>query len=194
MCENIKPSNSNYPIDVDMEEALKASGFKQQEITGLPEGVTAFVGSTPPADPKPANPGEGFEAVSTYSRKQAIEDGVLVDLTADGETKLLCQEAGFKLPIAMTAAAFHDTVLAGTTEHDGEFAFPSGQSTKGRLWDVLTLLRFAIRSHRDTDRVHFKVSVDVKGDGKHETVCLWALIGPGDTAAPVLTIMLQTED
>ena len=88
-----------------------------------------------------------------------------------------------------------DTVLVGTTENDaGEFTFPSGQSTKGRLWDVLTMLRFAIRSHRDTDRVDFKVAVEVKGDGKHETVCLWALIGPGDTASPVLTIMLETED
>jgi hypothetical protein len=95
----------------------------------------------------------------------------------------------------MTATVFHDTVLVGTTENDeGEFIFPSGQSTKSRLWDVLTMLRFAIRSHRDTDRVHFKVSVNVKGDGKHETVSLWALIGPGDTAAPVLTIMLEGED
>jgi hypothetical protein len=30
--------------------------------------------------------------------------------------------------------------------------------------------------------VDFKVDVDVKGDGKHETVSLWALIGPAADA------------
>jgi hypothetical protein len=192
----MKPSKSGHPVEPDLAETLQAIGFTQKEISGMPEGVTMFVAGQPEELPKvQSGPWEGFEVVSTYSRKQAIDDGVLVDLTADGETKLLVHEAGFKLPVAMTATAFHDTVLVGTTENDaGEFTFPSGQSTKGRLWDVLTMLRFAIRSHRDTDRVDFKVAVDVKGDGKHETVCLWALIGPGDTAAPVLTIMLDGED
>jgi hypothetical protein len=192
----MKPSKSGHPVEPDLAETLHAIGFTQKEISGMPEGVTMFVANQPGELPKvQSGPWEGFEVVSTYSRQQAIDDGVLVDLTADGETKLLVHEAGFKLPVAMTATAFHDTVLAGTTENDeGDFIFPSGQSTKGRLWDVLTMLRFAIRSHRDTDRVHFKVSVDVKGDGKHETVSLWALIGPGDTAAPVLTIMLESED
>jgi hypothetical protein len=181
--------------DINLPEALKAMGFKQQDVSGLPEGVIAYVGTPAPKTPKPDNPWDGFEVVSTYSLKQAIEDGVLVDLTADGETKLLVQEAGFKVPIAMTATAFHDTVLAGTTETpEGEFVFPGGQSCKGRLWDVLTLLRFAIRANRNTDRVHFKVSVDERGDGRHKTVSLWSHIGPGDQGEPVLTLMLEGED
>jgi hypothetical protein len=44
------------------------------------------------------------------------------------------------------------------------------------------------------DRVHFQVLVDVNGDGRHETVELWALCGPGDEAAPVITAMLEGED
>jgi hypothetical protein len=174
MSNTPKPSRSGHPIDIDLEEALRAVGFTPSEISeGTPDGVVVF----------------------KYSRKDAIEDGVLVDLTADAETKLLVQEAGFKLPVAMTTTAFHDTVLVGTTENEsGEFIFPSGQSTKGRLWDVLMVLRFTVRAHRDTDRVDFKVAVDAHGDGKHTTVKLWALIGPGDDGKPVLTIMLEGED
>ena len=199
MRENIKPSRSGQDVELDFVETLQAIGFTQKDI-GI-EGVTMFV--APPAPPPgelpkiQSGPWEGFEVVSSYSRQQAIEDGALIDLMAGGETRKMVAEAGFKLPVAMTATAFHDTVLAGCTEpqgDDGEFSFPSGQSMKGRLWDVLQVLRFTVHKHRDTDRVHFKVDVDVKGDGKHETVSLWALIGPGDTAAPVLTIMLESED
>jgi hypothetical protein len=176
MSEITKPSKSGKYLDGETWDALKAAGVSEQELQAdQPFGPMVF----------------------SYTRKQAIEDGVLVDLTADGETKLLCKEAGFKLPVAMTATAFHDTVLAGTTEHDGEFTFPSGQSTKGRLWDVLTVLFFTIRAanrNGDTDRVYFKVDVDVNGDGKHETVKLWCQCGPGDGGEPVLTVMLEGED
>jgi hypothetical protein len=181
MCEN----------DIPLHEGLEAAGFKQVQPKGLPEGVTMYVGS------QEAQSMEDLfgPPIASYSRKQAIEDGVLVDLSADGETKQLCLEAGFKVPIAMTATAFHDTCLAGTTETpEGEFVFPGGQSLKGRLWDVLQVLRWAIRRNRDTDRVHFKVLVDVHGDGNHETVKLWSHIGPGDQGEPVLTIMLPEED
>jgi hypothetical protein len=194
----MKPSKSGHPVEPDLAETLHAIGFTQKEITGMPEGVTMFVAQQPGELPKvQSGPWEGFEVVSSYSRTQAIEDGQLIDLMAGNETRKMVAESGLRVPVAMTATAFHDTVLAGTTEPeggDGEFSFPSGQSMKGRLWDVLQMLRFAIRKNRETDRVYFKVAVDVKGDGKHETVSLWALIGPGDTAAPVLTIMLEGED
>ena len=146
----------------------------------------------------PENPFDNAPVIYRYSRAQAIEDGVLVDLTADGETKLLLHEAGFRLPVAMTATAFHEALLAGTTETpDGEFVFPAGQSLKGRLWDVLMVLRYAIRAANrqgDTDRVHFTVLVDQQGQGRTQPVHLWCQCGPGDDAEPVLTIMLEGED
>jgi len=134
--------------------------------------------------------------VFSYTRAQAIEDGVLQDLGQSPEIAALVREAGFKIPVAMTSTAFHDTVLAGTTETpDGEFVFPAGQSVKGRLWDVLMLLRLAIRKLPEgEDRCFFKVDVDEKGDGQHTTVSLWALIGPGDEGEAVLTLMLEGED
>jgi len=71
-----------------------------------------------------------------------------------------------------------------------------GQSITGRLLDVLTLLRVACKRGAHTDRVRFKVLVDAHGDGRQcaTTVGLWALIGPGNTVAPVITIMLERED
>lgn len=174
MNDNTTPSVSGKYLTVETWDALKAAGFTEADLQAdQPMGPIIF----------------------SYTRAQAIEDGVLVDLSAEGETKLLVREAGFGVPVAMTVAAFHDTVLAGTTETPaGEFIFPSGQSLKGRLWDVLSVLRYSARANRSSDRVYFAVDVDTAGDGKHNTVKLWSLIGPGDNGEPVLTIMLEGED
>ncbi len=39
------------------------------------------------------------EIISTYTRKEAVEDGSLVDVSETSEAK----EAGFKVPICLTA-------------------------------------------------------------------------------------------
>ncbi len=168
---NPKPSVSGRMLDAETWDAMRASGYTEDEL--LAE--------------QPFGP-----IVSSYTRKEAIEDGVLVDLSRADAVR----EAGFVIPVAMTAAAFAETVNAGTTETDeGEFVYPPGQSMSGRLWDVLMVLRAAIRkSGGNTDRLHFRVAVDVHGDGKTRTVKLWSLVGPGDTPEPVLTIMLEGED
>ncbi len=62
--------------------------------------------------------------VHRYTRADAIRDGVLIDVTATA------REAGFKFPVALTAAVWAKCV-----------AVPSGvlcQDEAGRLWDVLT--------------------------------------------------------
>jgi hypothetical protein len=140
------------------------------------------------------------QPIFVYSRAQAIADGVLVDLTsaADDQGCLLCPQAGFKVPVAITRAAWAQTIEAGGTwkpDGDGEtLELKGGQSLTGRLWDVLWMLRAASGQAGSTDRVHFQVLVDVDGDGHHEVVKLWALCGPGDDARPVITIMLEGED
>ncbi|MFO0570187.1 MAG: DUF6573 family protein [Polyangiaceae bacterium] len=116
------------------------------------------------------------EIISSYSRAQAIEDGVLVDVTATS------REAGFTVPVAVTAAAWCELE---PTEADAS----QGQSAIGRLWDVLNVLRARAG---DTDMVLFDVLV-ARND-KTERLCLKAVIGPGDDAAPVITIMLPNED
>jgi hypothetical protein len=140
------------------------------------------------------------EPIYVYTRAQAIADGVLVDLTTatDDRGQLLCPQAGFKVPVAITRTAWAKTVEAGGTwkpHGEGEILeLKGGQSLTGRLWDLLWMLRVACGQAGNTDRIHFQVLVDVGGDGRHEVVRLWALCGPGDDARPVITIMLEGED
>src|SRR6266478_9629543 len=112
------------------------------------------------------------ERMYSYSRAEAIADGVLVDLTTatDDKGQLLCQQAGFKVPVAITRAAWAETVEAGGTwkpTGDGEvLELKGGQSLTGRLWDVLWMMfKVASGQTENADRVHFQVLVDVRGDG-----------------------------
>ena len=129
---------------------------------------------------------EDADLVHRYTRKQAIEDGVLVDLMQP-ETISVVKEAGFKFPIAMTATAFAECVVPAGKE------LPDGQDLSGRLWDVLMLLKWGIRKMQPhEDRLHFNVAV---WNGHcHQDVKLWALCGPGDEGEPVITVMLEGED
>jgi hypothetical protein len=138
------------------------------------------------------------EVISTYSRSQAIEDGVLVDLTnaEDGDGKRL---SPFKFPVAMTAAAFETAISAGgrwQTDDDGgeTIALPGCQDFAGRCWDVFWMLKCTIDRTRDPRQVLFSVSVLVDGKARRRNVRLKALCGPGDNAEPVITIMLPEED
>lgn len=125
---------------------------------------------------------------------------MLVDLTTatDDRGQLLCQQAEFKVPVAITRTAFAETVEAGgawTPQGEGEILeLQGGQSLTGRLWDVLWMLRMASDGAKNSDRVHFGVLVDVHGNGRRKLVKLWAHCGPGDDAMPVITIMLEGED
>jgi len=126
---------------------------------------------------------DDWEVISSYSRKQAFADGVLVDLSADwfGE---MCKEAGFRFPLAMTSTAFAEVI--------GFEPLPAGQDQNGRLWDVLMVLKAAIRQNRNSNRQDFAVSVF---DGKrHNKIELYCLCGPSDSGEPCLTVMLPTED
>ena len=114
------------------------------------------------------------EVISSYSRAQAIEDGVLVDVT---ET---AREAGIKYPVALTRAVFERCVALPKR-------YRGLEDERGRLWDVLSMFRFAARVNGgDTLRYSLMVS--------RRKVLLKAVIGPGDTLDPVITIMLPEED
>jgi hypothetical protein len=135
--------------------------------------------------------------VYSYSRAQAIEDGILVDLEKFSfrPHHNVRQEAGIIFPVAMTRTAYARMI------QDEDEPLPPGQDISGRMWDVLYMFRLAAR-RSDGDRFLFRVSVTnwIERDGKRinrtkqETVTLKAICGPGDDAAPVITIMLPNED
>lgn len=133
---------------------------------------------TPP-DPERSN--EPFEIISAYTRAQALEDGVLLDITE------MAKEAGIIFPAAVTAAVWAKYVEVPKGVE--------GQDKDGRLWDILWMLRCAIlgKNGRKSDRVDFELLV--KNDvGAPRPVKLKSICGPGDDAEPVITIMLPDED
>ena len=75
-----------------------------------------------------------MEPISIYTRQQAIDDGVLIDVSDTSEAR----EAGFKIPIAITASV---RALCLIPEGLGGI-----QDYKGRLWDTLWLASNAFRS------------------------------------------------
>jgi hypothetical protein len=131
--------------------------------------------------------------ISTYTRADALADGMLKDITADAE------EAGFTLHTAMTLAAWHETV-AWTDEDDARKPQGTGQDERGRLWDVLTMAKVtasaAIRRGGAPNPLPFRVlRVPREGRGVQPRYAELVLhVGPGDDAEPVLTIMRPGED
>ena len=116
--------------------------------------------------------------IYAYTREQAIEDGVLRDIST------LAREAGFRVPVAVTHAVWTRCIEVPA-------AVP-WQDTNGRAWDILMVLRVAAVVTTNS-QVAFKVAVQNECE-KLEDVELKALIGPGDHGEPVITVMFPEED
>lgn len=122
---------------------------------------------------------EGAAVVYAYTRRMAIDDGVLADVSDTA------REAGIHYPVAVT-----ERVVNEILEPD-EVSAAHGQDAEGRLWDVLTMFRHAASGSAGS-LVLFGLLVVM--NGKQETVRLKAVCGPGDDGEPVVTIMFPDED
>jgi hypothetical protein len=122
------------------------------------------------------------EVIHSYSRAQALADGVLIDVS---ET---AREAGFKVPVALTAAVWADCVA---WDREREVC---PQDEAGRLWDVLSMAAFAARGRPDAAQVPFALLRVPCGRLRPELARLVLAIGPGDEGEPVITIMQPGED
>jgi type I site-specific restriction endonuclease len=124
--------------------------------------------------------------ISTYSRAQAIEDGVLIDPGS------MAREAGFKWPVALTADAWADCVVWA----EDDSAKQIHQDQAGRLWDVLFMASHAVRTSQESvERILFQL-LRVPRDGRSTEavlVTLRMIVGPGDSGEPVITILLLHE-
>ena len=119
------------------------------------------------------------DVIHTYSRAEALEDGVLVDAGA------MAQEAGLRWPVALTRAVWGAYVEV-----------PPGvqaQDETGRLLDIMWMAYCAIRASKCVRELRYTVLV--RHDNRRPTpVRLKLLSGPGDDGEPVLTILLPEED
>jgi len=135
--------------------------------------------SNPSSDPR--NDAFFGEVISTYTRAQALADGVLIDADA------MANEAGFTWPVAVTSAAWADCVA--WTENDSDRQVHQDES--GRLWDVPFMASHAIRIKASSgDRLMYQL-YRVPRDGrstKAELTSLKLIVGPGDQGEPVITI------
>jgi len=143
-------------LDSETWDAMRAAGYSEEELLrDQPMGPIIF----------------------SYTRKQAIEDGVLVDVTE------IARKQGFRIPVAITCGLYAEIASRGP----GGQVPPEGVTLPPETcvrW-LLERLRLEIATNmRQSDRVHFK----------HGKVAVWALCGPGDDGEPVLTVMLEGED
>ena len=152
----------NEDQNINPEEALAAIFGEQKQIA---EGITAF-----------------GPVVYSYTRKQAIADGVQVEVTKTA------QEAGIRFPVFLTRTMF-----------DAYVAVPPGvtaQDEAGRLWDVVWMTRFAIiRARPGVQRI--PVALYIRNDNhRAKLVKLVAVCGPFDIddPQPAITVMMPDED
>ena len=152
----------NEDQNINPEEALAAVFGEPKQIA---DGITAF-----------------GPVVYSYTRKQAIADGVQVEVTKTA------QEAGLRFPVFLTRAVFDKYVAVPPDV--------AGQDEAGRLWDVVWMLRFAIlRARPGVQRV--PVALYVRNDNhRAKLVKLIATCGPLDIddPAPAITVMMPDED
>ena len=127
------------------------------------------------------------KVISTYTRREALADGVLVDAGP------LAQDAGFRWPVALTTAAWQDCVAWSETDN----AAQTHQDETGRLWDVLFMACYAIRTAKNSDQQLPFDLYRIPRNGratKSQRLTLKLILGPDDNGEPVITIMLPEED
>ena len=113
------------------------------------------------------------EPISTYTRAQAIADGVLVDVSEQAK------RFGIRFAVAITDGLYSALTQASQTD-----AF------KPLCIDLLLItMRQRISRTSDTDRIDFVVKVPHAAP-----IGAYALCTPGDTPEPVLTVLLPHED
>jgi hypothetical protein len=121
------------------------------------------------------------EVIFAYTRWQAVADGEQVEVSRRAA------EAGIRFPVFLTRGVYEQFV----TVPEGV----EGQDETGRLWDILTMLRFAIRGSRaGVDCL--PVALYVRNDNRRaRLVKLIATCGALDLddPQPAITVMLSDE-
>lgn len=130
--------------------------------------------------------------IHAYSRRDAIRDGALVDVTATA------RENGITMPVALTSGAWADVVAWDEADNDRK---GTAQSETGRLHDVLSIAFWALAANRNRlaaagIRIQMPmVRTPRAGRGAvPRRVVLHMVAGVGDDGSAVVTIMGADED
>ena len=119
-----------------------------------------------------------WPVIFAYTRAQAIEDGVLVDVSDTAK------EAGFRYPVALTHAVYVQYVEVPEGVE--------GQDESGRLWDILFMCGLKMRK-TSGDRCFFELLV--RNDNRRpQRVKLKAVCAGDDEGKPCITVMMPDED
>ena len=121
------------------------------------------------------------EVIHSYTRAEALEDGVLVDVSQTAS------EAGFVFPVALTAGVWADV-------NDIPEKVQGLQDPQGRLWDLLTVLRYTIKARGDGREMRFTLNMPISAEPRLARYEVKSHVGPGDEGEPVLTILRSYED
>lgn len=124
-----------------------------------------------------------FGVIFTYSRAQAVADGFQVDVTNTA------REAGIRFPVFLTRAVLD----AYVTVPEGV----EGQDEAGRLWDILWMLRFAIRKAAAHGLIRVPFALYFRNDNRCPKLAkLIATCGALDVddSQTAITVMMPDED
>jgi hypothetical protein len=120
------------------------------------------------------------EVIFSYTRAQAIADGVQVEVSE------IAAEAGIRFPVFLTRAVYdaYVTVPPNVT----------GQDEAGRAWDLIWMLRFAIRKAQP-GKTRLPFALYVRNDNHApRLVKLVAICGPLDIDDPQAAITITMPD
>lgn len=121
------------------------------------------------------------EQISIFTRADALSDGILNDVSE------IAEEKGFKVPVALTLAAYR--AIEPSEEERSR-----GEDLRTRLHDLFWMMHQVLRrkSYIEASRIDFQLNLFQ--DGEHNALALRALLHPGDGGEPVITILLANED
>ena len=145
----------------------------------LPDQMDLFATDGEPAKEDHATFGP---VISSYTRAQAIEDGVLVDGMQPELAEVSRQH--YKHPVAMTAAVFG--LIQRAVENEKYC-----NDYKGVWHDVLGMRRMAAVQRWETGCLFRLI---ITGTGRRRNHTLKIECGPGDNGEPVMTVMMPDED
>ncbi len=119
-------------------------------------------------------PANAKSVTSFLARQRAIDRGALLDVSR------LAKCEGYLIPVALTAAVVERYVLVPDDD--------AWDDEKVRVWDILQTLAHSIR--RLPQEEHYFVWVE---PNEPKSVWLKAVVGQGEKAEPVMTIMLPEQ-